>query len=508
MHPINLVGVSTSRWFARLPLLLLSMGVACEPSGQTMRSDAGPVSDAIMVLPDADLPDTDVGQGTQGFNTLAAGVSIAGVSAFQTLEVPLDDGIPTDARMIPLLTNKDMVIRVGVVTGPAFVAQNIRAVAQVGGQNFEQTLLVRGSSSAESPESYFAIRVDAAAITSSADLRLRLLGEGEGTQDEQGHPATWPAATQATPIGAVESPWLKLTFVVVNFPAAGAESMFDLTPQRLESFRRSLLAVYPVSPDKLITNIRPGTYELTTVPERECRTYVNEDDEVGEVIPCFPDVEMPNELIELQVRDNAPGDVIYLGVSNTFPDFSAYGGVAALGYRPDLLTNRGGYLAGNFTFPNDLDETTMGSAEDREATAYVTELDGTSVEGIHLQYDNWTEAQFHHNTIWHELGHALSLDHLNYSADFENFYAADTDQTFPRAYATLGRAGYDMRHDLYIPEHLAYDFMSYGVMSWISDVNYRLLFDILSSIDPDRMLHAFKSRDPFGVQHMGCAGAH
>ena len=498
------------RWF--LSTLLIAGSSACTgalvtpgpaptpgappPSGY----DAGPTQPPPGPGPTTPGPEMP-GPVVDGTWQLATGVRVRNVSAFQVLEIPLDDGLPAAQRLVPLLTNKDTLFRILVDTDPTWVPQAVRAIVDVNGTPFQADLTVAGASDPRQRATFFAVQVPGAQIQAASTVRVRLLQAGTGPTEQVGHPATWPATGVPQPLGAVQSPELKIVLVQVNHAASGALGRVDLTPDKVDRVRKSFLATYPVSPDRLQITVRPGHYELTTPSANPsgCESW-----EGGTMLPvtCFPDNELIDEMRLLMERENASPDAVYIGVfSYDTSRFSAIGGLGTGSTREEVLANTGSRFASIATWLNTDDEVGKvygGGQSDSSTIAWEAESRGVPLEGARLSIEHITNGEGSRETMLHEVGHCLSLGHLEYSTDpmMRNYLDNDPslEPHYPRPLGTQGRDGYDTRFDEFIPADVGFDMMSYGLYSFISDVNYRALFDVLNATTISRQLYAAPQR--------------
>jgi hypothetical protein len=416
---------------------------------------------------------------------LATGIAVRGLVAAQALEVPLDPQRGVVA--LPLVARKPTVLRALVDVLPGVPPQSVRAVLEVDDQLFEDTQVISASSDEATMSRAFHFELPAEVVTPTTRIALRLLALNDGPEREVGHPASWPSTGVPAPLGAVESGPLKVVFFPVLDANGAGNNEVHLTPERLEDLRQALLARYPVSDDRLETEVRP-TYTLRSTVRGTCNGW---DPVTGESrqVPCVAMYALLDQLVALHLEERADRHTVYVGlVSFDGDERGTEGDILGVGTGPaweDLRSAPGLALAAAVTY---MDDVPVGGPEfDPELIPLlvdVTVSDLDCPEDIATAYfESLLSPDTSHNTLAHEVGHTLSLRHVN-SLDMD-FGTDDHETDFPRADGRIGRTGYDIRKDMRLVSQCTIDFMSYTLTGWTSDFTWKRLFDVLTDPSVD-----------------------
>ncbi|MCA9573287.1 MAG: hypothetical protein KC656_35870, partial [Myxococcales bacterium] len=249
-----------------------------------------------------------------------------------------------------------------------------------------------------------------------------------------------------------------------------------LDPVRVEGIRQAFLATYPVSPDRLEIEIRP-TYLLDASVPQSCNVY----DEQGNARPgdCVPAYALLDQLLELHVRERPGPNTVYLGLFSYDPQTHGteddIAGVAGGTTVDELLA--GAPMAAVASYPDDLDleELYFLPGEDLHDFADMLGVPARSVEPwrSYLRY-----ADEYYTTMLHEVGHTLSFLHV--PTPGSPFPPDDTEPGYPRADGSIGLPGYDVRRDHDLMGAYTHHFMSYSLLTWISDHSARRVHEVLT----------------------------
>lgn len=401
---------------------------------------------------------------------LVEGLSVRSLIAAQSLEAPVDPDRGVTA--VPIVAAKEVVVHALVDAAPGFTPQTVRAVLEVDSAVYEDTLQITGSSNPDTLEGAFRFDLPAEAVTTSTRLGLRLLALNNGPERQAGHPASWPQSGALAPLGAVTAGRLK----VVVFPVLGTqfgahENEFHATPERIAAIRRSLLATYPVTESSLEIEVRP-TFRFDAAGEGSCMHW---DSASGHEVagPCVPLYALFDAMVMLHAREGADFHTVYLGVFS-FDESShgVEGGKSGVGVMTTLEDLRqGSYPLGAVALYDEgipLEEKLWRTPEDVAfATDFVAQEVGCDPTRVQASIEYQLVEDGPHTTILHEIGHTLTLHHVDSPA--HTFPADEREPAYPRPRGDIGLAGYDIRRDHRFDSRCTMDLMSYAALRWLSD---------------------------------------
>jgi hypothetical protein len=114
-----------------------------------------------------------------------------------------------------------------------------------------------------------------------------------------------------------------------------------------------------------------------------------------------------------------------------------------------------------------------------EGLEVYAELEQAPLEVLQEQASTYTVWDAYTDTALHEIGHTFTLEHVN--TPFQDQEGNFPDPTFPRVDGSIGPAGFDHEQARWLDGRYYRDFMSYSTVTWVSDHNYRKLYDLLMS---------------------------
>lgn len=355
---------------------------------------------------------------------LASSLTISEVAVFQSLKVTLEKvGAPVPASL-PILANRDSLVRVyATPTGAApETVTAILEVAEADGDviaTFEDAKSLATASTEDDLASTFNFNVPAASLPAGATFRVALT-----TATSSGAAAAnarFPADGTRASLGmAAPAERLRIMLVPVHYTFDGADLYPDTSPEQIERQRKVFLSLYPLA-DVEITLHAP--YDFATEIKSNGAGF-------GRVL---------NEMLRLRASENAPPDLYYYGSFNPkamMQEYCTGGCVTGLSglYGPDTHDGRASVGVG-FT----------GSS-----SAY---------------------------TMAHEVGHAHGRPHAPCGG------AAGPDPSFPYADGSIGTWAFAPGSQKLVDPSAAKDLMSYCQPKWISDYNYRKLYERLTYVN-------------------------
>jgi len=319
--------------------------------------------------------------------------------------------------LIPLVAGRDGVLRVFL---EANQANNLRPKVRVTLRHGDGQVLV--DQVVQLPTVGVPTRVDEYQLQQSCnltvpghliqapELRLKVELLPDGMPDRSG--AIWPRGGRPQSLRVMALPPLKLTLIPITWPTDQGLATGNITRggRTLASWVENVKALYPVSEVQLTEG---APYSTDLPPD-----YRQGDEDRAWVV-----------LRELEAARLANGDALayWYGVF-------AYNHDGEFGMNLGVSSNERGQLADRVSLGHDA----LGQADGR----------------------NYPQ------TLAHELAHAMGLEHALC------FGEAGVDPSYPHPGATLGSAGFDVRHLRPIDPQFHRDLMSYCSPRWISDYSY------------------------------------
>lgn len=376
---------------------------------------------------------------------VAQGIAIAKVKAFQVLEVPLaDSGNPAARGRAPIVTGRDLVVRVYVAPDDTFAAGTVVTARMKivnpspTGETMTELLTldmpVGGASTDGDLSTTFNFQVPGALVTTETKFAV-VLQDLHGKAGSDNANAKYPTDGSLDSLGAKSAgPQVKVTIVPVRYMADGSGRLPDTSDKSLQGAHDEMYRLYP-APDVKITVRDPWKWSRTIGP-----------DGTGWQ-------EILQALVGLRSQDRAPADVYYYAMFAPAASFGQFCG--------------GGCVAG-LSFVGQPVSSGIGYGGDESAI-----------------------------TMAHEVGHAHGLLHAPCGG------AGNPDQQFPYSGGGIGLWGYDQIAGKPIDPARYKDVMGYCAPNWISDYHYARIFarvrtDNRVAADVVRRLYRMVSVDKLG----------
>jgi hypothetical protein len=358
---------------------------------------------------------------------LASSLSITEVAAFQSLKVTLEkDGVAVPASL-PILANRDTLVRAYAQPAAGATAEEVDAVLEVFDASgaliatLDDRKIISAASTEADLTSTFNFNVAAANMPVGATFRVSLTTPATFDAKKPAPNAQFPANGARAAMGiAAGAEHLRIVFVPVHYTFGGVDIMPDTSPEQIERDRKVFLSLYPLA-DVEITMHAP--YEFTGEIKANGQGF-------GQVL---------REMLALRAADGVAGDVYYWGAfqpTATIQDYCPHGCVTGLSgiYGPDATNGRASV--------------------------------GVGFTGANSSF-----------TMAHEVGHAHGRPHAPCGG------AAGPDPDFPYSDGGIGTWAYAPTSQKVIDPSTTKDFMSYCHPQWISDYNYKKLLERLTYVN-------------------------
>ncbi len=361
---------------------------------------------------------------------LAAGVRISEIALYQGLKTTLmKDGAANVARQVPVVQGRDSMLRVFLQPDADFTARDVVVRLDLSAGDAIETTVSLASASKEG------------SLTTTANLDIpgdRLAGDtawavsarevaatvkSTGATDGAIFPADGKQPLEAGDTGAS----IKVTLIPIKYDADGSGRMPDTSAAQLESLRALMFTLYPVK-----------KVEITVGATFSWNRAVNPDGTGWD--------QLLNAIVNLRQRDGVPKNEYYYGAFNPASSLASFCG--------------GGCVAGLSPLAT--------SPQDDYARASIGLGYGGKAAGIEAA-----------GTFVHEVGHAHGRQHSPCM-----IFGQPTDKNYPYPDAAIGDWGYDLGlKKLVDPAGDARDMMSYCSPVWISDYNYKALYDRITIVN-------------------------
>jgi hypothetical protein len=218
--------------------------------------------------------------------------------------------------------------------------------------------------------------------------------------------------TSLESLGAQASGRLKITLVPVKYNADGSGRLPDTSSAQLQRYEDLFMGMYPITGIDLSVRNQPLNWSQTISAGGSGWS------------------DLLNAVASLRANDGAPSDTYYYGIfepKSTFSNYCQSGCVAGLGF--------------------------LGGPQDSSSRAAI---------GLGYGGDGSVE------TAVHELGHNHGREHAP--------CGVSGDASYPYSGASIGVYGYDMVSNTLFSPNQFVDMMSYCDPTWISDYNFREIF--------------------------------
>jgi hypothetical protein len=360
--------------------------------------------------------------GPDGCAGLAANVTLSGIYAYQTLEVPvMKDGVAVaaSARKTDIVAGRDTLFRLFVTLGSGWTSRSISGRFFVDNEGTVDVYSTKKSPTKSSVQaeldSTFQVSVPKDKITKSTTFQVELVecGTSGGTPGDVRFPAD-----AATSLGARTTGPLKIK--VIPLVANGMEP--DTSDSGLAPYKANFLAMYPIPS----VEISVGS-----------KLNVSDD---GDWVGMLDDIRAKRQ------TDKPANDVYYYGLLKPTATLREYcGGGCTAGI---------GYVVG------------QGSANQQAQQR----------ASLGLAYGDLVSA----NTMAHEIGHNHGRGHAPCVPRGGSIDGVDG--AFPYDGGQIGVYGWDMRTMALLPPTRT-DIMGYCDSVWISDYTYDALLTRVASVN-------------------------
>ncbi|MBW2456118.1 MAG: hypothetical protein JRI68_16485 [Deltaproteobacteria bacterium] len=360
------------------------------------------------------------GGGTTTEMSWSDGVAVTDVVVYQSVSRPIMQGGATTNSAIPIVAGRDALIRVFYTVDSAYNGQPVTArLSFGGGAPLEVVETLSGASSEGAMASTLNFAVPAAQMQQGMTYRVDFLQPSDQVSGD--NPAAhFPASPDGFEAIQVHAAGsLTITLVPVQYNGDGSGRLPDTSPAQVQRYADLFFGMYPVTGVNI--QVRSQALSWGSTVAANGTGWNNLLDAVA----------------DLRVADGAPSSNYYYGIFEPSGSFNAYcssGCVAGLGF--------------------------VGGPGDSWARA-----------AIGLGYSGDMAAE----TAVHELGHNHGRDHAP--------CGVQGDPAYPYSGASIGVYGYDLvSGQLFSPNQFV-DMMSYCNPTWISDHNYKALFDRIQFVN-------------------------
>jgi hypothetical protein len=354
--------------------------------------------------------------GTTGEVLPADGVSIDAIVLYQAVERPLMEGGGPASTDVPVVAQRDALMRVFYSVDGSFNGQQVIARLLLEGQDpIEVPANLGGASSVGDLGSTVNFNIPAAAMPPGGAYRVELLHPAASSSGSNGA-AMYPSAPGAMdPLDAQVTGTLKVTLVPVKYNSDGSGRLPDTSATQLQRYADLFYAMYPIADIEIAVRGQALNWNSQVA---------SNGSGWGELLDA---------VANLRNNDGAAFNDYYYGIFEPSTSLNSYcNGGCVLGL---------GFVGG----PSD----------------------DWSHSAIGLGFGGDTAAE----TAVHELGHNHGREHAPCGG------VSGADPSYPYSGARIGAWGYNLLSgQLYDPQGTV-DLMSYCNPAWISDYNFSNIFD-------------------------------
>lgn len=390
----------------RLPLLAFVALLGCQADGN---SDIQPATTGT--TPTETVPD----------DKPVVGLDLVGALAYQGTEITLFDasgGTSGDVD-VPVIRNRDLLLRIFVDPIPEWEPRRVRAVLEVennnGSEFYEEKIRIEGRSYRGQLETSFNFDIPGDQIKAATKFKVDLY-EANASEERIGEElkTTWRSGSLDTE----KSDVLKVVLVPIRYNADGSGRVPDTSQTQVDRYRDLLLSMYPV--EDVIVEVAP-------VADWNQQIQPWNSGQWSDLLYALSDV---------RASANEDPNTYYYGLFNSEESFTTF-------------CNNGCILGlSNLAW---------------------TASDPWYRTSIGIGFTGWNNVAA--TTLVHEVGHAHGRSHANCGG------ASGIDPSYPYApEAIIGAWGYDtITGDIYSPD-ANHDMMGYCDPMWISDYTYYNLY--------------------------------
>jgi hypothetical protein len=360
---------------------------------------------------------------------LIRGLSISEIAIYQGVKIRLAaEGEAVNPRNAPVVQGRDALLRVFLEPQSGWTSRLVRARLELRGSGFGVHELTKEKQvSSASSDSFLnsSINFDIPGSFMVADLTWSIALERTDTLEGSGQSdkARFPASGQAQMNADFTGDTLKIVLVPIQYNFDGSGRVAPTSPDQVERYRKGLYALFP-TPEVEISIHEPFAWNS------EVQAYGQGWSELLQGI------------LNLRRSEGAARNVYYYGVVTPADSMARY-------------CNRG-CVAG------------LSTLSSNPGTDYVRGSIGLGFAG-----DNAV------GTMVHEVGHAHGRRHAPCGLGQNQ----EADPEYPYAGGVLGVWGYDLNRKILIDPDEYKDLMSYCDPRWISDYQYRALFDRIAYVN-------------------------
>jgi hypothetical protein len=375
--------------------------------------------------PDAAPPrpgEPDAAPPTPEPTPLAIGVHIDEIALLQSVSVPIArKGAEVTSRNAPIVEGRDGLFAITYEVDGGFTARPIEARVIIDGTLFKTQATISGSSG-DAPTGALKIKVPGSAIKTSSSFEVSLHEvEGANVPPGSADNARYPASGTTSLDAVSVNGALHLVLVPFRYNADGSGRLPPIDAAAVEAHRTAFRAMYPVA-DVDVTVHAPVDTNIT----------IQSDDSWGQWL---------NALRTVRQNDDPPSNTYYYGLASPATSFGTFcngGCIVGLGNVPGA-NNSSLFTAVGVSFTNRL-------------------LSDTAL---------------------HEIGHTMGRSHIDCGG------ATGIDPNFPYDNGSIGTWGYDASADQLKSPALnqSTDIMGYCDNQWISDYEYKAIFNRLSQVN-------------------------
>ncbi len=350
----------------------------------------------------------------------ADGLSISAIAIYQGVKRPLmENGAPVTTN-IPIVANRDALMRVYVAPIGGGNGQPITARLSLGSHGpLDVSTSYYGTSSDASLSSTINFQIPAVALANSTDYRVELLQPPE-VSSGQNATAHYPAAgTESLPVQKAGNQ-IKIVLLPIRYAADGSNRLPDTSNAQLDRYRSHFYGMYPTP-----------AVDIIVKPAMTWNSHVSAYGSGWS--------NLLNAVVDQRQSSGAAPDDYFYGIFAPASSFATY--------------CSGGCVAGL---------SMLAGPTDYYARA-----------GIGLGFSGDDSA----STAVHEVGHMHGREHAPCGTN------QGVDWSYPYSGGSIGSWGYDLVSGSLKSPTSFYDFMGYCDPGWVSDYNFKALFDRIKFVN-------------------------